>query len=112
MKWNTQTANFKLPSLGQKKLIRFAELLTFPNVLQYPENMAGNWKKYFKNDNPITLELACGKGEYAVGLAQLYLEKNFIGVDQKEDVFWLTAPKRGFQIIEPVLYYWSFRTSY
>ena len=54
--------------MGQKKLIRFAELKNFPNVLQYPEDMKGKWKKFFQNENQITLELACGKGEYAVGL--------------------------------------------
>ena len=57
--------------MGQKKLIRFEAIKTFPNVLQYPENMKGNWKDFFKNNNPLTLELACGKGEYAVGLARL-----------------------------------------
>ena len=54
--------------MGQKKLIRFQEIETFSNVLQYPKDMQGKWNDYFKNDNPITLELACGKGEYAVGL--------------------------------------------
>jgi len=49
--------------MGQKKLIRFEEIKTFPNVLQYPENMPGQWHSFFKNDQPITLELACGKGE-------------------------------------------------
>ena len=61
--------------MGQKKLIRFAELETFTNVLQYPKDTAGRWKEFFSNDNPITLELACGKGEYAVGLGQLYPDK-------------------------------------
>jgi tRNA (guanine-N7-)-methyltransferase len=56
--------------MGQKKLIRFEELKTFPNVLQYPEDMAGKWNEFFKNKNPVTLELACGKGEYATGLGQ------------------------------------------
>jgi tRNA (guanine-N7-)-methyltransferase len=79
--------------LGQKKLIRFAELLTFPNVLQNPEGMAGNWNKWLANPNPITLELACGKGEYAVGLAQLYPDRNFIGVDQKGNRLWVGAKR-------------------
>lgn len=79
--------------MGQKKLVRFAELLTFENVLQYPENMAGQWHRYFKNDHPIILELACGKGEYAVGLAALYPSKNFIGVDQKGNRIWVGAKK-------------------
>ncbi|MBA2330181.1 MAG: tRNA (guanosine(46)-N7)-methyltransferase TrmB, partial [Flavisolibacter sp.] len=57
--------------MGQKKLIRFAEIETFPNVLQYPEDISGNWNSFFKNDNPITIELACGKGEYTIGLAAM-----------------------------------------
>ena len=53
--------------MGKKKLIRCAEMLTFPHVFQFPEGMAGTWReKVFGNDNPIVLELACGKGEYAV----------------------------------------------
>jgi tRNA (guanine-N7-)-methyltransferase len=79
--------------MGQKKLVRFAELLTFDNVLQYPEGMAGNWNEYFKNSNPITLELACGKGEYALGLGQLYANRNFIGVDLKGNRIWVGAKK-------------------
>lgn len=79
--------------MGQKKLQRFAELTTFSNVLQYPENIAGNWLTVFKNSHPITLELACGKGEYAVGLAELYPERNFIGIDQKGNRIWVGAKK-------------------
>ena len=79
--------------MGQKKLVRFAELKTFPNVLQYPEDMKGKWNEFFKNKNPIILELACGKGEYAVGLGQLYPEKNFIGIDQKGNRIWVGAKK-------------------
>jgi tRNA (guanine-N7-)-methyltransferase len=69
--------------MGQKKLQRFEAIRSFINVLQYPEGMPGKWKDFFKNENPITLELACGKGEYTVGLARLYPERNFIGVDLK-----------------------------
>lgn len=79
--------------MGQKKLIRFAELETFPNVLQYPLNFAGKWNEFFKNEHPVILELACGKGEYAVGLAQIYPEKNFIGIDQKGNRIWVGAKK-------------------
>ncbi len=79
--------------MGQKKLVRFAEIKTFDNVLQYPENMAGNWNLHFKNNNPITLELACGKGEYAIGLAELNPKKNFIGVDLKGNRLWVGAKK-------------------
>lgn len=79
--------------MGQKKLVRFAEIETFPNVLQYPKDMPGQWKGFFKNDHPITLELACGKGEYAVGLAQLYPKRNFIGVDLKGNRIWVGAKR-------------------
>ena len=77
--------------MAQKKLQRFSEIKTFANVLEYPENMAGNWNKHFGNELPITLELACGKGEYAVGLAQLYQQRNFIGVDVKGNRIWVGA---------------------
>src|SRR5664279_2787621 len=69
--------------MGQKKLLRFKAIGNFANVLQYPEAMPGKWKEFFKNENPLTLELACGKGEYTVGMATLYPERNFIGVDLK-----------------------------
>jgi len=69
--------------MGQKKLLRFAAIKQFPNVLEYPENMQGKWHEHFNNHNPLVLELACGKGEYTVGLAQLFAGKNFIGVDVK-----------------------------
>ncbi|HYE53762.1 MAG TPA: tRNA (guanosine(46)-N7)-methyltransferase TrmB [Chitinophagaceae bacterium] len=79
--------------MGQKKLKRFAEIETFPNVLQYPQGMQGNWKDFFGNNHPITLELACGKGEYALGLGNLYPERNFIGVDLKGNRIWAGAKK-------------------
>lgn len=77
--------------MGQKKLVRFAEIKTFPNVLEYPQGMKGKWKEFFQNDNPVVLELACGKGEYAVGLGSLYPSKNFIGVDIKGNRIWRGA---------------------
>lgn len=79
--------------MGQKKLIRFEEIKTFPNVLQFPQHIKGNWAAFFKNNNSIILELACGKGEYAVGLGSLYPEKNFIGVDLKGNRLWVGAKK-------------------
>lgn len=79
--------------MGQKKLIRFAEVAEFPNVLQYPKDMQGKWKDHFKNDHPLTLELACGKGEYTVGLAALYPNRNFMGVDLKGNRIWVGAKK-------------------
>ncbi len=56
------------PHVGHKKLIKFQAIDTYKNVLQYPENTKGNWNAFFKNDHPLTLELACGKGEYSVNL--------------------------------------------
>lgn len=78
--------------MSKGKLQKFAEMKTFPNVFQYPYSvvcdmpfeMKGKWgEKYFHNDNPIVLELGCGRGEYAVGLARLYPDINFVGVDIK-----------------------------
>lgn len=79
--------------MGQKKLIRFAEIKTFPNVLQFPENIKGNWHSHFENSHPITLELACGKGEYALGLANLFPQTNNIGIDIKGNRLWVGAKK-------------------
>lgn len=78
--------------MSKGKLQKFAEMETFKNVFQYPYgvisevpfDMKGHWREqYFKNDNPIVLELGCGKGEYTVGLARVYPNINFIGVDIK-----------------------------
>lgn len=77
--------------MAQKKLKRFAEIKSFPNVLEYPENMGGQWAHFFGNSHPVILELACGKGEYALGLAELYPAKNFIGVDIKGNRLWVGA---------------------
>ena len=87
--------------MGSKnKLKRFNQNLTFPNVIQpsreelienkYP--LKGNWRKdFFKNENPIVLELGCGKGEYSVYLAKENLDKNFIGIDLKGARLWAGA---------------------
>lgn len=79
--------------MGQKKLIRFAAIKEFPNVLEFPKEMKGQWNEFFKNNNAITLELACGKGEYTVGLARLYPQRNFIGVDVKGNRIYIGAKK-------------------
>ncbi len=86
--------------MGQKKLIRFEAIKGFDNVLEYPQEMKGKWNSFFKNDNPITLELACGKGEYSVGLGRLYPQRNFIGIDIKGNRIWRgakTALEEGLQ---------------
>ena len=86
--------------MGKNKLKKFAEMETFDNVFQYPFAVVeregfplkGNWKRdFFKNDNPIVLELGCGKGEYAVGLARRFPGKNYIGVDIKGARMWTGA---------------------
>ena len=79
--------------MGKNKLKKFAEMETFPNVFQPPyEPMAGRWRDaFFHNNNPIVLELGCGRGEYTVGLAQKYPEKNFIGIDIKGARMWAGA---------------------
>lgn len=87
--------------MGSKnKLKRFKENETFTNVLQPKRDellseqfpFKGKWNElYFKNNNPIVLELGCGKGEYSVGLAKRYPNKNFIGVDIKGARFWRGA---------------------
>ena len=87
--------------MGKDKLRRFAEIETFANVYELDAGKAlkGNWSKmHFKNDAPLVLELACGKGEYTVNLAQLFPEKNFIGIDYKGNRIWRgakTAMKEG-----------------
>ena len=79
--------------MAQKKLQRFADIKTFANVLEYPENMPGKWNSFFKNDNPVILELACGRGEYTVGLSKLFPQQNFIGVDVKGNRMYIGAKK-------------------
>ncbi|WP_207429241.1 tRNA (guanosine(46)-N7)-methyltransferase TrmB [Pedobacter sp. SYSU D00535] len=80
--------------MGKDKLRRFAEVATFANVHQLDEGkeLKGQWSlKHFNNNQPVILELACGKGEYTVNLARLFPEKNFIGVDYKGNRIWRGA---------------------
>ena len=78
--------------MPKKKLKRFAEIATFPHVIQMLTDLRGSWHRdFFHNDNPITLELACGKGEYTVAMAQMYPERNFVGVDLKGARMWTGA---------------------
>ena len=84
---------------SKNKLKRFKENEIFANVIQPKREeitegtflLKGNWKDHFRNENPIVLELGCGKGEYTVGLARLNPDKNFIGVDIKGARFWRGA---------------------
>jgi tRNA (guanine-N7-)-methyltransferase len=90
----------------KNKLRKFAEVLSFPNVYECynvqqpqlvgvglePVDLKGRWQAaHFNNTNPITLELACGGGEYTVGLARRFPDRNFIGVDVKGNRLWAGA---------------------
>ena len=80
--------------MGKDKLRRFAEIEVFSNVLQLDAGkpFKGEWgSRFFKNNNPVVLELACGKGEYTVNLAVLFPQKNFIGIDYKGNRIWRGA---------------------
>lgn len=79
--------------MGQKKLLRFNAIKSFANVLEYPEAMQGKWAAHFANNHPITVELACGKGEYTVGMARMFKDRNFIGVDVKGNRMYAGAKK-------------------
>jgi tRNA (guanine-N7-)-methyltransferase len=85
---------------SKNKLKRFKENETFKNVFQPKRDelingafpLKGFWNKtFFKNDHPLVLELGCGKGEYSIGLAKKYPDKNFIGIDIKGARFWRGA---------------------
>lgn len=87
--------------MGKNKLSKFADMETYPHVFQVSSHeirnggsfhLKGQWNEaFFKNNNPIVLELGCGKGEYTVGLAALFPGKNFIGVDIKGARMWTGA---------------------
>lgn len=93
--------------MGKNKLAKFADMERFHNVFQCPEKIVrqgvviknnayelcpGSWREgYFKNQNPIVLELGCGRGEYTIALARLYPDKNFIGIDLKGARMWTGA---------------------
>lgn len=84
----------KYHKMGKDKLRKFAEVATFANVVQLDAGKAykGQWaSKFFKNNNPVVLELACGKGEYTVNLAKLFPQKNFLGIDYKGNRIWRGA---------------------
>lgn len=77
---------------SKSKLQKFAELANNPYVIEKNPTLKGKWNvDFFKNNFPITLELACGKGDYTLGMAKLFPEKNFIGVDIKGNRLWSAA---------------------
>jgi tRNA (guanine-N7-)-methyltransferase len=104
--------------MGQKKLIKFAAIKEYENVLEYPQGMPGKWAAYFNElekgtinieldnlpvlddtsesgsaskEKPLVLELACGRGEYAVGLGRMFANQNFVGLDLKGNRIWKGA---------------------
>ena len=87
--------------MGKGKLAKFADMAANPLVIECPYNtiqeetlfdLKGHWhEQFYKNQNPIVLELGCGRGEYTVGLARKYPDKNFIGVDIKGARMWTGA---------------------
>ena len=86
--------------MSKGKLAKFADMERYENVFQYPYSvvsevpfeMQGHWREqYFQNEHPIVLELGCGKGEYTVGLARMFPDINFIGVDIKGARMWTGA---------------------
>ncbi len=86
--------------MSKNKLAKFADLNTFGHVIQLSYrklldegfSFKGRWNSdFFKNDRPIVLELGCGKGEYTVGLAKLFTDKNFVGIDIKGSRMWSGA---------------------
>jgi len=101
-----------------KKLQKFAELHELPNVylnfgvnspiIELPngekQDMRGQWKKQLGSDKPLILELACGKGEYSLGLGQMYPQANFMGMDLKGNRIWTGAKKALEQGLDNVLF--------
>lgn len=85
--------------MAKNKLSKFADMKTYHNVFEYPFGRLekepfpykGKWKEFFGNENPIILELGCGKGEYTIEMGEMYKDKNFIGVDIKGARMWSGA---------------------
>ena len=116
--------------MGQKKLIKFAAIKQYENVLEYPQGMPGKWNAFFEklsmgdypisldtleisasnssknntSNKPIILELACGRGEYAVGLARMFPEQNFLGLDIKGNRIWKGASIANKELIKNVAF--------
>jgi len=77
--------------MSKPKLIKFTEYNSFENTLDVSDKTKGRWSEIFGNTNPIVIELACGKGDYTIGLARLNPEINYIGIDIKSNRMWTGA---------------------
>ncbi len=100
--------------MGKNKLQHFAEMKEFEHtfegfsihLLQEDFHLKGKWNTdFFKNQNPIVLELGCGKGEYTIGLARKYSDKNFIGIDIKGARIWFGAKTAQEENLKNVAFY-------
>lgn len=77
--------------MARRKTLKKEQFQLFGNCFNSDVNKKGAWKSFFGNNNPITLELGCGKAELSYGLAQMYPERNFLGIDLKMDRMWRPA---------------------
>jgi tRNA (guanine-N7-)-methyltransferase len=77
--------------MSKNKTEKFREFDAFANTLDFNSDTKGRWSEIFGNQHPIVLELACGKGDYAIGMARMFPEKNFVGVDIKGNRLWRGA---------------------
>ena len=119
-----------LCAMGQKKLIKFAAIKEYENVLEYPQGMPGKWYSFFEKlatgpypisldelkvvtkdtptnqtlVKPLVLELACGRGEYAVGLARMFPDQHFLGLDIKGNRIWKGASIANKEAIKNVAF--------
>ena len=77
--------------MARQKLVRQAIIAEYQNVLETPEDTKGKWANHFGNQNPIVLELACGKAEFSCGYSEMFPDQNIIGVDKKSDRIYIGA---------------------
>lgn len=91
--------------MGKGKLVKFEAIKSFANIVELDTQYKGVWKKnFFKNDRPLIVELACGKGDYAIGMAKIFPEKNFIGIDIKGNRLYTAANTARAEGVENVAF--------
>ncbi|MBD3373965.1 tRNA (guanosine(46)-N7)-methyltransferase TrmB [candidate division KSB1 bacterium] len=89
--------------MPKNKLQKFAEFEMFPNTRTHPMGMKGHWNThFFTTDKPITLELACGRGEYSLAMGRMFPDRHFIGIDKKGARLWVGAKTAFEQGLENV----------